>query len=46
MGRLDADTFRLEDLSGPPAFIPETVSAGRGVEADAINESAFCVRGK
>ena len=28
MGRLDADTFRLEDLSRPPAFIPETVSAG------------------
>lgn len=28
MGRLDANTFRLEDLARPPAFIPETVSAG------------------
>lgn len=28
MGRLDAQTFRLENLTRPPAFIPETVSAG------------------
>jgi CBS domain containing-hemolysin-like protein len=32
MGRLDARTFRLEDLTRPPAFIPETVSAGEALK--------------
>src|SRR6185436_1228194 len=32
MGRLDAQTFRLEDFSRPPAFIPETVSAGEALK--------------
>ena len=32
MGRLDARTFRLSDLARPPAFIPETVSAGEALK--------------
>ena len=32
MGRLDAKTFRLDDLARPPAFIPETVSAGEALK--------------
>src|SRR6185503_1133301 len=32
MGRLDARTFHLKDLVRPPAFIPETVSAGEALK--------------
>jgi magnesium and cobalt exporter, CNNM family len=32
LGRLDARTFRLIDFTRPPAFIPETVSAGEALK--------------
>lgn len=32
MGRLNADTFRLDELVRTPAFIPETVSAGEALK--------------
>ncbi|HSE30002.1 MAG TPA: hemolysin family protein [Pyrinomonadaceae bacterium] len=31
MGRMDADAFRMEEILRPPAFIPETASAGQAL---------------
>lgn len=41
MGRIEANAFRMEDLLRPPAFIPETASAGQALRQMQLTRQHF-----